>query len=742
MSAGSLIGGAAGAVVGFFIGGPIGAMYGAAIGFGIGMAIDPMQPDMPSPGKPEIGKFQVTTADEGVPVGDLLGTTKLTGNIFWYANNRVEEVKEEQEPAGKGGPEKQTVTTGYKYYLTWAMGLCTGPIDALYTVYQSDKVVWAGELERPASGGQETITLYEMGSMTLFFGTADQVAPAAMTNLLADSTLSPAYRHLAYAFFNDCYIGDYNRAPMMKFVVRKTPADSEDSPLNVIESYQYNPAHAIHYVLTSMIGLSEQYIDLQSFREAAYQLFYEGRGVCILFKQQSEALRYIETILFHIDGVLRWGVNGKLHLKLMRQETNPSTLPLVNQDVVLDDPSIDRKGWLDTLNEIKVQYPKLIMREFATCEEPTPSVALDSCPGINNGVFHVAGGCLPLTIQTSLYRAGQWEQWTYQRTVWSRRFNYLCTQYVCTAGPDTLRKMRVVDDKGRASNEIEINITHRPTLNWAGNKQIEPGGSVLVGVSGGKPPYRFSVSALGWWFDSDYTKKELVSYEPNVTLYHDFSCCDDADVLVKDDCLQSVSGSVELLPDPSLAFTGDTPETIPPGGEIEVFITGGVPPFSWTAPATGYTFRYPSSSERSNTLISSTGTCGVDYDPYIEIEVVDLCGAKATHVIRNTGGQWGSTTVIFGNCVPYGPLCTGEPVGQHRYTIEGIGTYQSCLTGYCKDVIDNAEAWGFCTTPGCTPCGVMCGSAHGLGPPFDDYCYSGSGQAIEIWCMYRETWEC
>lgn len=602
MSVGSLIGGAVGAGVGFLVAGPVGAIYGGAIGFGLGMAVDPIQPDLPGPGRPEVGKFQVTTAEEGVPIGDLLGTTKLTGNIFWYAGNRVEEITETQEGQGKGGPESQTVVTGYKYYLSWAMGICMGPVDALLTVYRGDTVVWDGELTRPPSGGEETITLEGMGSMTFFFGTSDQQPPSAMTNLLEDPTLSPAYRHQCYAFFNDCYIGDYNRVPQMKFVLRKAPTFAF-SALSEIEIYQYNAAHAIWYVLEKMLGLDPQYLDVDSFESAAYRLFYEGRGVCNLMKQQVEGLRIIETILSHIDGVLFWGVNGKLQLKLMREEANIDSLPLINADVFIDDPTLDRKSWLDTLNDIKVQYPKLITSERETCNEPAPVLVLNSCPGLNNGEYSIVGGCAPFEVQTSL--AGG--PWTFQRQVYTRTFNYLCTQYLCS-GVESSRKVRVVDANGRASNDLDANLQIAPDLVWAGNKTAAAGDSVLIGASGGKLPYRFSVSGFGWWFDDAFTIKELETFRTDVHLYHDGRFCESAGVLVTDACGKFVSGWV-FFEGSSLAFDDDsTPDTISPGESAILYITGGVPPFDWTVSGVGFSLGQSQTTQRSNILSCAPGT--------------------------------------------------------------------------------------------------------------------------------------
>lgn len=306
MSLGSLIGIATGAVLGFFIPG-VGIFMGAALGLGLGMMLDPITPDVNAP-SPLQGELQITTSSVGTLISDLLGTAKFTGNLFWYGLERSEEQTE--EVGGKGGGE--TVVTGYKYYMSWAMGLCLGEIDTLYTVYNGeDEVVWEGVLHRPESGGEETITLTDMGSAVLYFGTDDQVANTKLGAALEDPTLNPPYRGLCWVFFDDCYIGSYHRMPTMKFVMRKSPVCTFDSDDNFgqIATYDYNPMHAIWYILHDMTDLPEGWLHDADFLSVAETLYNETRGISILFDRSQPAMSYIEAINSHIDGILRYGTD-------------------------------------------------------------------------------------------------------------------------------------------------------------------------------------------------------------------------------------------------------------------------------------------------------------------------------------------------------------------------------------------------------------------------------------------------
>lgn len=341
--------------------------------YGIWWLVDEMTPDIDAAGDPAQQELQMMTSKIGIPILDLLGIAKFTGNLLWYGLERSEPVYQQSAGGGKGSPdEPPPQIVGYKYYMSWAMGLCLGEVDTIYAIYRNDEVVWSGTLNKPVSGGQETITLTDMGSATIYFGTDDQVANSKLTAALDDSTLSSPYRELVYAYFDDCFIGEYNRAPTMKFVMRKSPTcafDASDT-YNDIQVYDYNPMHAIWYILHEMTGLPESWLHNADFLSAAQTLMSELRGISILFNRSQSALSYIEAVAAHIDGIMRYDIDAMFHPKLIRDDYVIGDLQTIDESVLLDDPTLTRKSWIDTLNEVRVQYPELIGVEGGrvTCE--------------------------------------------------------------------------------------------------------------------------------------------------------------------------------------------------------------------------------------------------------------------------------------------------------------------------------------------------------------------------------------
>jgi len=463
MSVGSIIGGVVGGVIGFIYGGPMGAYYGATIGFGIGMMIDPMTPDISGLGMPKPGEV-VMSSEVGTPLADLAGTAEITGHLIFYGGERNEPVYTETS-GGKGGGGSEQQVAGYKYYMSWGLGICSGKVDTLYAIYKNEdpNPVWSGELECPASGGMETILLYEtveqavectpsdywieytdpcegltgeanqaclveyawyyteaqdpcdgltgedsqsclveyawwyaettpwegktgmealdlrnaypwvtehqavtcdeeesglIGSVDFYFGTDDHAANATVGTVISDSTLNTPYRNMCWAFFDDCYIGGYNRTPTYKFIVKKMPSNAFNAS-HEIQTYNVNPAHAMWYILSNLSGLPESWLHSADFSTLADTLFTESRGICLLFNKQQTVLNYLETINNHVDNILRFDSDGKFHPKLIRKDYTVGTLPTIDETVMIGEPSLNRRSFVDTINEVKVQYSEL-----------------------------------------------------------------------------------------------------------------------------------------------------------------------------------------------------------------------------------------------------------------------------------------------------------------------------------------------------------------------------------------------
>ena len=69
----------------------------------------------------KISNFTVSTAEYGSAVMELLGTTRISGNVIYYDDFTAHEHRETQR-SGKGGGVKSTTIT-YTYTAAVIMGL-------------------------------------------------------------------------------------------------------------------------------------------------------------------------------------------------------------------------------------------------------------------------------------------------------------------------------------------------------------------------------------------------------------------------------------------------------------------------------------------------------------------------------------------------------------------------------------------------------------------------------------------
>lgn len=199
-SAGQIVGGLGGAVIGFFVSGgnPMGALYGAQIGMGVGGMIDP--PRGPNIQGPRLSDLTVQTSTYGASIPRIYGAVATTGNVFWLEKNKLKEVAKEEDAGGKGGGGGSSVTT-YSYYATFAVGICQGPITGV-------RRIWVGpELIYDAANA----TLVNKLKWVVYTGT-DTQDPDPRIQSDRGVADTPAYRGLAYIVFYDLPLRKYQNS--------------------------------------------------------------------------------------------------------------------------------------------------------------------------------------------------------------------------------------------------------------------------------------------------------------------------------------------------------------------------------------------------------------------------------------------------------------------------------------------------------------------------------------------------
>lgn len=185
-----------------------------------------------------IADFQINTASYGEVVPEILGTTRVSGNIIDYEDFTAHEHRTSTR-TGKGGGSKHT-DISYTYTVAAAIALCEGPIAGIGKVWK-DKEVY----QYP----NESIQL------TLFNGAVAQAPWPYMTSKHPDKALP--YSGLAY-MAGVVDLGDRGSLPQYNFEVYGKLRDTGDG-------VDVNPADYIEHVLQS-VGADVQIEGIENFR--------------------------------------------------------------------------------------------------------------------------------------------------------------------------------------------------------------------------------------------------------------------------------------------------------------------------------------------------------------------------------------------------------------------------------------------------------------------------------------------
>ncbi len=683
MTIGGVFGGIVGGVIGWFVGGPYGAFVGASFGFGIGMMIDPLTPDTQSPGQPQMAEFVVPTADEGLPLPDLVGQTKCTGNIIWYGADRAEAIyttTTTEGGKGGGGSSSTTQQTGWKYYSTWAMGLCIGEVNKLYTVYRGDDVVWNGEIElTPGSNdvNGETIILTDMGSMTFYFGTANQVANSTITALLDDATLNPAYRNQCYVVFNDNLMGENsNRVPSMRFVIGKFPSMSWTDK-EMIGLYDYNPAAAAYYTLVNMAELPSTYINETTFSGVAYTLWQESLGISCFYSSSNSVDTYLSSIVNHVISIVKYSGNGMFDMKLLRKDTETYDMLTVDESIYLDKPIIKRVSWIDTLNEIKLSYS---LRTFVTeCVLGAPTLSANgqtsssTCEG--EASYSVSLGCPPLMLQKKV-GDGIWVD----VVLVDSTFTWLHTPTKC-AGSAT--SIRIKDVQDQTSNTIVLgtSCTCAGATLVVGTGYLDCSQSTNISITGadGCCEYEVDVESDGGTIEEGLVQNSATTWTYTVPdgIGAAGACCLDDYALLQLYCCSNLldTHNIDIGTPVPIIYSPGNPEEMGYNDSVEITVQGGKPPFHWHQPlGSTFVWAWTKTVGGTNWLTSDTGDgCGES----TLLSISDACSSDCTGSIEipepdpMTWDSGSSTSEIARNDSGSVSVNDGKPL--YNWNISGTG---------------------------------------------------------------------
>jgi len=163
---------------------------------------------------PRLDAFQIQSSTEGAGVPRVYGRARLAGQLIWAANFRETLAETTESSGGKGGrlATSKTTVREYLYSLSFAVGLCEGPIDRIARVFADGK---------PLDISKHNVRVYR--------GTEDQTPDDLVAAVEGGA---PAFRGLAYVVFENLPLKDFgNRIPQLSFEIEKSLAQSDPAAL-------------------------------------------------------------------------------------------------------------------------------------------------------------------------------------------------------------------------------------------------------------------------------------------------------------------------------------------------------------------------------------------------------------------------------------------------------------------------------------------------------------------------------
>jgi hypothetical protein len=274
--------------------------------------------------------------------------------------------------------------SGYEYYMGLHFGLCHSLVpysgapvsDGLLEIRCGQRTAWAGT--QVGSGSFQIVNSYLFGGPQREGGIQGQIDlmagdPTQMPNgylTAQQGSPQPAYRGISTVVYEGGMVGANNPYPKpWSFRVRRTTAGWQGgTPWNPSQAaitlssgvVGMNAAHIVYECLTNSdwgLGYPPSQIDTTSFLAAATQMYTEGLGLCLLWDRHDTIESFLQDIMDYIDGILITDrQTGLFNLTLLRGGYDVSTLPVYDQDNVLEFTSYEAPTITGTVNELVITY--------------------------------------------------------------------------------------------------------------------------------------------------------------------------------------------------------------------------------------------------------------------------------------------------------------------------------------------------------------------------------------------------
>lgn len=242
---GTAIGGSIGGTVLGISAASIGGFIGSTIGQFVDNAIFARHEVLKQEG-PRLSDINITASTEGAPIPRVYGRARFGGQLIW-ATRFKETVTTETQTSGGGGKGfgggggTTIETTTYSYSVSFAVGLCEGPVTRLGRVWADGKLLDLSKFK------------------TRFYPGTETQAADPLISLKEGTGNTPAYRGLAYLVFEDMPLEQFgNRIPQLQIEVwRALHAGDPNALDNVVKGVALIPGSGEFVLATDIVSASD-----------------------------------------------------------------------------------------------------------------------------------------------------------------------------------------------------------------------------------------------------------------------------------------------------------------------------------------------------------------------------------------------------------------------------------------------------------------------------------------------------
>jgi hypothetical protein len=249
--------------------------------------------------------------------------------------------------------------------------------------------------------------------------------------------------------------------------------------------------------------------------------------------------------------------------------------------------------------------------------------------------------------------------------------------------------------------------------------EIAQNSSETIYILDGDPPYTWEIVgghgySLEWESTGDEGGRPDERKNSWNTLYSSADSCGTAQVKITDNCHTEIICEFDSSVVSDLEYDWvNSAQTVARSANVNVFVTGGTPPYTWSISGTGFSLHNIETYSLSNTVYADSTACGSGL-----ITVEDVCGVQIEGSIRCTTGAWVEVADTDNGSTP-GETCPDIMFGvgiDVLYTGGGVSRFdtwrgQYFLEEYCDRIdIGSTGPCSLCppncnTQPlGCTSC--------------------------------------